>query len=116
MVSMRQPPEFGFRPQSVHTPGATTIDMTPDGRMAPPPASGLSWPMRVGIGAVVVAVVAGLAASAVLLLWLASVLLPIAIIAGAIAYAAFRFQRWRMRGGTGSRRFDIRLDPRRGRP
>ncbi len=65
--------------------------------MAPPPVSGLTWPMRIGIGAVIVAALAGLAASAVLLLWLASILIPIAILAGAVGYAALRFQVWRLR-------------------
>jgi hypothetical protein len=118
MVSMRQPPEFGFTTPGNHTPGVTTIDMTADGRMTPPPVSGLPWTVRIGIGAVIVAAVAGLAASAVVLLWLASILIPVAIVAAAIAYAALRFQLWRLRtrgGSAGNGRWDLRIDPRRSR-
>ena len=82
-------------------PGPETIDMTPDGKIGDGgrtgPALRLSWPMRVAAAGVVVAVLAGFAASAVILLWLASILIPIAVVAGLVAYAAFRFQVWRVR-------------------
>ncbi len=77
-----------------HTP-ETVIDMTPDGGMLPPPRARLSWPTRIGIGAVIVAVIAGLAAAAAVFLWLASVLIPIALLAALIAYVALRIQLWR---------------------
>jgi hypothetical protein len=55
-------------------------------------ALGLGLPGRVGIGAAVVAVLAAFAAAAALLLWLVSVLLPIALGAAIVAYCAFRLQ------------------------
>ena len=85
-----------------------TIDMTPDGRIGEAPALRLSWPMRIAAAGLVVAVLAGFAAGAVILLWLASILIPIAVAAGLIAYLAFRFQVWRVRrahaAGTAPRR------------
>ena len=74
----------------------TTLDMTPKGEfVAPVPAS--TWPLRVGLGAALIAAVAGGLALAAVFLWVASVLVPIALVAGLIAYAAFRFQMWRVR-------------------
>lgn len=54
--------------------------------------AGLGLPAKIGIAATLIAVVAGTTAAAALLLWLASVLLPIAALAGLVAYAAFRIQ------------------------
>jgi hypothetical protein len=96
MENGRQPPEFSFKLRM--NAGTETIDMTPEGDIVPPARPGLSWPMRIGIGAVIVAVLAGLAASAAIFLWLASVLIPIAVVAALIAYAALRFQLWRLKG------------------
>jgi hypothetical protein len=53
---------------------------------------------RIGLGATLVAVIAASAAAAALLLWLVSVLLPVAVVAGLVAYTAFRIQ-----FGAGSR-------------
>ena len=73
------------------------VDMTPQGAfVAPDPVA--TWPLRLGIGAALVAVVAGGLALAAVFLWVASVLVPIALVAGLIAYLAFRFQMWRVRG------------------
>ena len=47
---------------------------------------------RIGIGAMIVAIIAASAAAAALLLWLVSVLLPVAVLAGLVAYTAFRIQ------------------------
>jgi hypothetical protein len=78
-----------------------TIDMTPAGefvRPAPKPALSLGkWPLRIGIAATVVALIAGAVTVAALFLWVASLLLPVALVAGAIAYGAFRFQALRNR-------------------
>ena len=83
------------------------IDMTPDGRFREP----LRHPGRGGtrvpvsfkllVGAVIVAVLAGTAAVAALALWVVSMLLPVMLIAGGVAYAAFKYRQWR--GGTGLR-------------
>ncbi|HTR17872.1 MAG TPA: hypothetical protein VMI52_12680 [Acetobacteraceae bacterium] len=79
------------------------LDMTPDGQFRsppPPPRSGLPWLARIGLGAAVVAALAGLVAGAALALWLVSILLPVAILAAVIAWLAFRIQLWRLGGGS----------------
>jgi hypothetical protein len=70
------------------------IDMTASGEFADPPArpSRPNWPLRLGLGAAAVATIAGALALAAIFLWLASVLLPVAIVAGFIAFAAFKLQ------------------------
>lgn len=52
---------------------------------------------RVAVAAAGLCVAAALIAGAALALWLAMLLLPVALVAGLVAYAAFRFQLWRMR-------------------
>ena len=69
-----------------------TIDMTAAGEFVAPPARA-TWPLRLGLGAAMVAVVAGAVTVAALFLWIASVMLPVALVAGAVAYVAFRVQR-----------------------
>ena len=77
------------------------LDMTPQGEFVTRPVRqdghATTWPLRLGLGAAVVAAVAGGLAIAAVLLWLASVLIPVALIAGGLAYVAFRYQTWRMR-------------------
>ena len=51
--------------------------------------------MRIAGWALVVALVAGGLAGAAVALWLALSLIPVAIVAGLVAYAAFRFHHWR---------------------
>jgi hypothetical protein len=87
------------------------IDMTPDGRFREPvrqrpdvgAANRVPASFKLLIGAVVVAVLAGTAAVAALALWVVSMLLPAMVIAGGVAYAAFKYRQWR--GGTSPRRF-----------
>jgi len=82
-----------------------TIDMTTDGEFVVPEAqpgrpgntSGSLWALRLGIGAALVAALAGVLAIAAVFLWVASVMIPVALVAGVVAYAAFRFQAWRLR-------------------
>jgi hypothetical protein len=50
---------------------------------------------------VVVAVIAGVVAVAALALWLAVLLIPVMIIAGAIAYGAFRWRMWKLGRSAG---------------
>ena len=64
------------------------LDMTPQGEFVSVPRRS-PWPLRLGIGAALVAVAASGLLIAALLMWVASLLL-----AGVVAYAAFRFQRW----------------------
>jgi len=82
---------------------APLLDMTPDGRFRRP-APVLSMGTRLAIGAALVALVAGAAAIAAFLLWIAAMLVPVAIVAGLVAYAAFRFQLWRARGSVRGQR------------
>jgi hypothetical protein len=83
-------------PQAINV---KTIDMTPSGEFVSPPprpaAAASIWPLKLAFGAATVAVVAGAVALAAIFLWVASVLIPIAVVAGALAYGAFRFQQWR---------------------
>ena len=58
--------------------------------------------MRLAGIAVIVAVLAGAVAVAALALWVALALIPIALVAGVIAWAAIRFQLWRS-GRSGGR-------------
>jgi uncharacterized membrane protein YdbT with pleckstrin-like domain len=51
--------------------------------------------------AIVVAVVAGMAVVAALALWVAMALIPLAIGAALIAYAAFRWRQWRLGRSAG---------------
>jgi hypothetical protein len=75
------------------------IDMTPSGEFLPRRPVRLSIAARVGIAATLVALVAAVAAAAAIFLWLASILLPVALVAAAVAYGAFKLQLWRVRAG-----------------
>ncbi len=72
--------------------------MTPQGEFVTRLTGG-GWPLRLGLGAAIVAAVAGGLALAAVFLWLASVLIPVALVAGLVAYLAFRYQMWRARRG-----------------
>jgi hypothetical protein len=73
--------------------------MTADGEFitphAPPTASGSLWAVKLGIGAAIVAAVAAAVVVTALVVWVASVMIPVALVAGLVAYGAFRFQTWR---------------------
>jgi hypothetical protein len=77
-----------------------TIDMTPEGDfVSPRPASRPpgGFAVTLGLGAAVVAAIAAAVVVAALVLWVASIMIPVALVAGVVAYAAFRFQMWRTR-------------------
>jgi hypothetical protein len=74
------------------------IDMTPSGEFLPR-SRRLPLTARVGIAAALIAVACAIAAAAAIFLWLASILLPVALIAAAVAYGAFKLQLWRVRAG-----------------
>ena len=65
-----------------------TIDMSPDGQFRRRP--GLPILQRIFLAAVVVAAVAGGLALSALAFWLAMVLLPVALVAGIIAWGMLR--------------------------
>ncbi|HEY1935500.1 MAG TPA: hypothetical protein VGG99_26120 [Acetobacteraceae bacterium] len=78
------------------------LDMLPDGSFRPPSRPPILT--RIFLWAAVVAVIAGGLAAAAFALWLALFLVPVALLAGVIAWLAFRFQLWRARSGAGQRR------------
>ncbi|HUN44183.1 MAG TPA: hypothetical protein VMU81_28160 [Acetobacteraceae bacterium] len=75
------------------------LDMRVDGSFRSPPRPPLVT--RVFIWASILAVVAGGLALAAFALWLALFLVPVALIAGVIAWLAFRFKLWRARNSIG---------------
>jgi hypothetical protein len=75
------------------------LDMTLDGRFREPPATPIAT--KIGRTAVIIAVLATTGAMALLALWFALALIPIAIGAGLVAYGTLRFQQWRGRGPFG---------------
>lgn len=77
---------------------APVLDMTPDGQFVDSAAPrGLPFSTKVLGVSVAVAVLAGAIGFALLALWLALQLIPIAIGAGVVAYGVYRFQAWRAR-------------------
>jgi hypothetical protein len=80
-----------------------TIDMSPDGTIR---STGLrlSWPMRIGLVALAVSFVAGAVAVGAIMLYLAVILIPVALIAAGIAYVSLRVQMWRLRNRPSSAR------------
>jgi hypothetical protein len=78
------------------------LDMLPDGSFQQPPRPPILT--RIFLWAVVVAVIAGGLAAAAFALWLALFLVPVALLAGVVAWLAFRFQLWRAGGAAGQRR------------
>jgi hypothetical protein len=85
-MKTRFPPRFDAPP----------LDMTLDGQFREPP----SVPVAVKLGryALLVAVVAAAGAGALLALWFALALIPIAVGAALVAWGALRYQQWRGRG------------------
>jgi fatty acid desaturase len=75
------------------------LDLLPDGSFRPrrPPLAA-----RIFRWAVVIALLAVTLALAAFALWFALVLIPVAIVAGLIAWLAFRYQVWRA-GKAGTR-------------
>jgi hypothetical protein len=71
------------------------LDMTIEGQFVVPPKPPLAT--RILIWAVVIAVLAGGLSIAAFALWLALIILPVALAAGVIAWLAFRYQMWRAR-------------------
>lgn len=69
------------------------LDMTLDGEFVTPPKPTVA--ARVLLWALIIATVAGAITIAALALWLAMLLLPIAVGAALVAYGVFRYQLWR---------------------
>ncbi len=84
------------------------LDMTIEGEYRTPPKP--PFMTRVLIWAIVVAVLVGSFALAAFALWLALVILPVALGAAVVAWLIWRFQVWRGNAsirGSGNRRRDI---------
>jgi hypothetical protein len=75
------------------------IDMLPDGTFRAPRRPPIV--SRVFFWAVLIASIAGALSLAAFALWVALIILPVALAAGLIAYAAFRFQLWRAGASVG---------------
>ena len=82
------------------------IEMSVDGRFIDPRR--LNWPMRIAGVALTVAVVAGALGVAALALWIATMLIPLAVLAGCVAWVAYRFQSWRRGPPAGRDVSDLR--------
>jgi hypothetical protein len=82
-MNTRMPPQFEPPP----------LEMTLDGRFREPPAAPIT--AQIGRVALVVAALATVGAVALLALWFALVLIPVAVGAGLIAWGILRFQQWR---------------------
>lgn len=83
-----------------------TIDMRPDGSFRQPPRPGVvPLSAKMMLAAVVVAAVGVSVLVAALAIWVVSMLLPVVIIAGAGAYALYKYRRWQLlRGQPGALR------------
>jgi 4-hydroxybenzoate polyprenyltransferase len=69
------------------------IELLPDGSFRRQPSPVVT---RIFRWAIVIALVAGALAVAAFALWIALLLIPVAIVAGVIAWLAFRYQLWRV--------------------
>jgi hypothetical protein len=93
-----------FRPED-----GRTLDMTPEGEFVAPPSgyragaqapwSAAPWSARLLRAAVLVAVLGGMMIVAGLAIWLAVLMIPVVLIAGAVAYGAYRWRLWQMTRG-----------------
>lgn len=101
MDHVRFMPDFRRKP---------VLDMTPDGQFVGPPPRPV-WMTRLIAGAVLVAVAAGCIALAALAFWLLLAAIPVAIVAGLVAWAGLRLQLWRARRGAGRSRAMFRPGP-----
>ena len=76
------------------------IDMSPDGSFrVPPQVRGLPVSLKLGIGAVLVAVLGLSLTVAALAVYVISLILPAVILAGAVAWGVFRYRRWQLGRG-----------------
>ncbi len=73
-----------------------------------PPPRGATLPMKIAGMALAVASLAGALALAALVVWIVMwavmILVPIALLAGLVAWVAYRYQVWKARGSFGGPR------------
>ena len=106
----RTPPILDMRPDGTFQDGTFRAGPSPQPAGQPFRAAPFRVPVsaKLMIGGALVAAVGVSLAVAFLAIWLVSMILPVVIIAGGVAWAAMRMRRWRSGGGT-----DGRLQPRR---
>ena len=78
------------------------LDMTIDGEFVSPPVA--PFASRVLMWAMVVAIITGAISLAAFALWLALMILPVAIAAAVVAWAMFRYRLWRAQQATVTQR------------
>jgi hypothetical protein len=78
------------------------LEMTIDGEFVSPPAAPVA--SRIFAWAVVIAVIAGALSVAAFALWIALLILPVAVGAAVVAWAMFRYRIWRGRQAMGGQR------------
>ena len=77
-----------------------TINMTQSGEiLSVRPAVPLAW--KIGAAVIAAAFIAGAVAGALLLLWITSVILPVAIVLALAGVAVLRIRAWRVRRSLG---------------
>lgn len=77
-----------------------TLDMTPEGGFRQLPPRGPSLSFKVLLTSVLIAIVAGAIAIAAFALWVVSLMLPVVVIAGAVAWGMLRLRRWQSLRGA----------------
>ena len=82
------------------------LDMTLEGRFTTPPKP--PFATRVMLWAIVIALIAGGLSLAAFALWIAFIILPVALAAGVIAWLAFRYQVWRAQSRVSRQRAERR--------
>jgi hypothetical protein len=78
------------------------LDMTIEGEFVSPPAAPVA--SRILMWAVVIAIIAGALSLAAFALWLALLILPVAVGAAIIAWAMLRYRIWRAQRAMGGQR------------
>ncbi|MGI4952946.1 MAG: hypothetical protein ACRYGM_14185 [Janthinobacterium lividum] len=78
-----------------------TIDMSPDGSFRVPPRPGqVPLSVKLGLGAAAIAVLGLSLTVAALAVYIVSLILPVVVIAGAVAWGAMKYRRWQLGRGT----------------
>ncbi len=78
------------------------LDMTINGEFVSPPVAPIA--SRILMWAVAVAVIAGALCFAAFALWVALIILPVAVGAAVVAWAMFRYRIWRMQRSMAGQR------------
>lgn len=86
------------RPSPWSQPAMPTLDMTLDGGFKAPRVRP-AWGLRIGVAAVLVAVLGLAVIGAAIAAWLVATLLPVVLVALLVAWVAFKVQGWRVRRG-----------------